>query len=74
MTRKLIDAEEFTLPGRAAKEIGVARQTLDSAMRRGDEPLIVKPLWCGGLLVSIESARKWAKSDRKRGPKPKNKQ
>lgn len=70
---KTIDPSKYTTAAEAAREIDAKRQTLDAAMRRRDNPLEVAELFGGKLIVSIASARKWSKLERKTGPKPQGK-
>ena len=67
----MIDPKKYTTAAKAAEAVGINRQTLDAAMRRGDEPLEIATLHCGRLIVSVASVRRWAKVERSAGRKAK---
>ena len=67
----MIDPVKYATATEAANVAGIERRTLASAMERRDERLEVVATHGGTLLVSIASAKRYAKNPPKRGPKPK---
>lgn len=67
----MIDPSKYGTASAVADLCGMERRTLASAMERRDERLEVVEIIGGTLLVSLASAKKYAKNPPKRGPKPK---
>ncbi len=65
----MIDTAKFASTSYVAELIGEPRPTLVSAIETGAVESV--SFRCGSVMVSISSARQWAKSDRKRGRPPK---
>lgn len=67
----LVETKKYDTAAKVARVVGIEHyQTLEAAMRRGDHPLDVQKLHGGRLIVSVATARRWAKAKRSRGPKP----
>lgn len=66
------EGKKYGTATEAAEVAGIDRRTLASAMERRDDRLEVVETHGGTLLVSIESAKRYAKNPPKRGPKPKD--
>ena len=67
----VIDPSKYGTASEVAEAVGMERRTLASAMERRDERLEIVETFGGTLLVSVASAKKYAKNPPKRGPKPK---
>ncbi len=65
----MIDTSKYATASHVAGLIGEPRATLISAVDAGLVDAV--RLKCGTLCIEISSARRWAKSDRKRGRPPK---
>ena len=64
----MIDPKKYGTASEIAEAIGQPRTTLINAAKRGE---IEQAKTLGGtLLLSLKSARKWAKQERKPGRKP----
>lgn len=68
----MIDPKKYATATEASTVAGIERRTLASAMERRDERLEVVETHGGTLLVSVASAKRYAKNPPKRGPKPKD--
>lgn len=55
-----MDAKKLHRIAAAAAAVGLAKQTLDSAVRRGDVPSY--PTACGLPLVRLADVKRWAKN------------
>lgn len=64
------DLKEYANVTDAAKESGIGRSTLSEAVRRRDPSLELGELFGGRVVVTIESARRYAENPTKPGPKP----
>ena len=67
----MIDPTKYGTANEVAPLIGVGRRTLATALERRYEGLEVVATVGGTLLVSLASAKKYAKNRPKRGRKPK---
>lgn len=65
--KKLIDPSEYDTVSAAARLVGVPRSTLKSALTDHVDSVCLPS---GVRLVRLQSAREWAASERKPGPKP----
>jgi len=66
----MIDPTEYATVTGAARELGLVRTTLLSAIARGEvEPVTLAD---GMRIVRLDDVNAWAKVIRKRGPKPGN--
>ena len=63
----MIESKDYGTATIAARKAGINRTRLDEAMKRRDEKLEVEELCGGQLIVSIKSAKAFAKRPPKRG-------
>lgn len=54
--------------GKAAEKAGVLRTTVLAAIKRGEIPC--DKTACGLPMVALSDVKRWAKQERKTGPKP----
>jgi|GEM_PF-5903479 len=66
----MIDPKKYGTAAEAAEAVGVNRRTMLDAVKRRDEKLEVVETVGGTELVSIVSAKTWAKKRPKPGRKP----
>ena len=65
-----MDAAKYYRIAWAAEAEGIARTTLQSAVERGELPVVVTG--CGVSLVTLADVRAWARVERRPGRKPKS--